>query len=149
MLNRLLDHHTGVAQAAQERLVVAWVLAVECSPNLCLGLGHGFRVPHELGHHPPRPRRCLTPSGSGARTHRRRRLGRRTSPCRRSGCARRRAGATTGARTPWSRSSCTAPGRTPLRLGRPPGRPREEHIRRHRVEVVVVVRGSRNGSGSP
>jgi hypothetical protein len=113
MLNRLLDHHAGVAQ---ERLAVAWVLAVECSPNLCLGLGHGFRVPHELRHHPPRPRRCLAPSGSGAQTHRRRRSGRRTSPCSRSGCARRRAGAATGKRTPWSRSSCTTPGMTPLRL---------------------------------
>jgi hypothetical protein len=50
--HRLLDHHAGVAQGAQERLVVAWVLAVECSPNLCLGLGHGFRVSHELGHDP-------------------------------------------------------------------------------------------------
>jgi hypothetical protein len=55
--HRLLDHHADVAQAAQERLVVAWVLAIECSPNLYLGLGNGFRVPHELGHDPLSHRR--------------------------------------------------------------------------------------------
>jgi hypothetical protein len=128
--------------------VVAWVLAVEYSSNLCLGLGHGFRVPHELGHHPPRPRRCLAPSGSGARTRRRRRSGRRTFAV--------ALAAPDGEPGPPPEHRPRGATLLAPRLGgrcygydRPPGRPQAEHLCRHRVEVVVVVRGSRNGGGSP
>jgi hypothetical protein len=147
MLNRLLDHHAGVAQAAQERLMVAWVLAVECSPNLCLGLGHGFRVPHELGttlhvHGAASPLLAPAPgpAGGGAQEDELLLVVALAAPDGETGLPPKH-----GPRG----AALLAPRLGGRRCGRPPGRPRAKHLCRHRVEVAVVVRGSRNGDGSP